>query len=192
MEFCPNCEKKAVVFGKTSLKVGDKDFPLEAEYCKNCGMVQLSSKNQDTIDQWGNSLATNIAEFQPYFSEAVLSISKEQADHYGLKWAEFVKVCTTFYLSEMTKEKSFSTVRKEILDEGEKYSSGPKTKKAVPVRYRLFKQLQLFSEIWDIRESNVIEEAILFCVTLLQDEASDYKQKQIGLQQFVEKYSMAS
>jgi hypothetical protein len=191
MEFCVVCEKEAVVFGKTTIKVGDKEFTLEAEHCTNCDSVGLSPHNQEQIDKWGNELPTTVAEFQPYFPKKLIAASEHYAKHFGLKWSEFVKVCTAFYLAEMTKEKRFKQIRSDVLCEGEKLFSSSKEKSHVPVRYRLFKQLQLFAEVWNIRETNVLEEALLFCATLLESHRSHEAEK-AELQEFVEKHAMAS
>lgn len=191
MEFCINCEKNTVVFGKTSIRVGNKEFTLEAEHCTNCDSVNLSPENQKQIDEWGNTLPTAIAEFQPYLPTKLVVASKEHSKMFGLKWSEFIKVCTTFYLSEMTKEKGFKQLRTEVLSEGIKSFGEIKEKHSIPVRYRLFKQLQLFAEVWNLHESNVLEEALLFCVTVLESERT-HKTERAEFQEFLEKISMAS
>lgn len=188
MEFCIECEKEAVKFGETNIKIGEKEFSLKADHCTNCGSIQLSPENQKEIDKWGNELTTTVAEFQPYFSKDLLILLDEYSRHFGLKRAEFVKACTTFYLSEMTKEKEFKSYRSEILAEASHVFTDSKTKIAVPVRYRLFKQLQLFAEAWNLHESNVLEEAVLFCATLIKSHHNG----EVELQEFVEKYATAS
>ena len=191
MEFCVTCEKDAVVFGSTTIKIGDKDYTLEADHCTNCDSVELSPENLQQIDDWGNSLPTNVAEFQPYLPNKLISASEEHAKHFGLKWAEFVKICTTFYLTEMTKEKEFKDLRKQILEEGAGLFGDSKKKTHVPVRYRLFKETQLFAEAWKLYEANVLEEAILFCITVLESNKLHQEEK-LEFQEFLEKFSMAS
>lgn len=191
MEFCVQCENESVVFGPTTIKVGEKEFTLEAEHCPSCESVGLTPDHLRQIDEWGNALPTSVAEFQPYLPKKLIAASEEYATHFGLKWAEFVKICTTFYLVEMTKEKGFKQLRSEILAEGAEVFNDAKKKTYVPVRYRLFKQLQLFAEVWELHESNVIEEALLFSVTVLEPGKSHEAEK-AEFQEFLEKVSMAS
>lgn len=191
MEFCVQCEEQTMVFGPILIKVGDKEFTLEAEHCSNCDAVELSPENLRRIDDWGNALSTNVAEFQPYLPGKLIAVSEGCAKHFGLKWAEFLKVCTTFYLVEMTKEKEFKRLRSGVLAEGAAIFNDAKKKTYVPVRYRLFKQLQLFAEVWSLHESNVIEEALLFCVTVLESEKT-HEVERAEFQEFLEKFSMAS
>lgn len=188
MEFCIECENESVVFGETVIKVGEKEFSLKADHCVKCGSVYLSPENQQEIDKWGNELPTTVAEFQPYFAQSLIELSEQYSKQFGLKWAEFVKVCAAFYLAEMTKEKGFKEYRSEILGEAQQIFKDAKKKTSVPVRYRLFKQLQLFSEAWDIRESNVLEEAVLFCATLLKSHHAH----EAELHEFFEKRALAS
>ncbi|MCM2281068.1 MAG: hypothetical protein NDI61_04395 [Bdellovibrionaceae bacterium] len=180
-----------MVFGPATIKVGDKEFTLETEYCQGCDSVGLTPDNFRQIDEWGNALPTNVAEFQPYLPTKIIAASERYAKQFGLKWAEFVKACTTFYLVEMTKEKEFKILRSEVLAEGTDIFNSAKQKVYVPVRYRLFKQLQLFAEVWELHETNVIEEALLFCVTVLESGMSHEAEK-AEFQEFLEKFSMAS
>jgi hypothetical protein len=191
MEFCSHCEKESMVFGKTTIKVGEKEFSLEAEHCKSCDAVNLSSANRKQIDAWGNELTTTVAEIQPYLPKKLIAASKEHATTFGLKWVEFAKICTTFYLSEMTKEKEFAKLRAEILNEGSKLFGDVKEKQCISIRYRLFKQLQLFAEVWEIKESNALEEALLFCMTLLEDKRK-HKDEKNELLEFVQAFATAA
>lgn len=197
MKFCVECEKESVVFGKTTIKIGEKDFPLETEYCTKCDAVHLSPKDQEKIDIWGSELTTAVKESQPYLPEQALILSDVYAKAFGLKWTEFVKVCTTFYIFEMTKDKKFKEARESLLAEAQQIfvtnSKASKIKKSIPVRYRLFKQMQLFAEVWDIHEANVIEEAVLCCTALLEShKAQGIAEKKALLQSYVERFATAS
>lgn len=191
MKFCVHCEKDTLIFGDTEIKVGDKTFNLKTNHCSNCDSVELSPANLRQIDEWGNTLSTNVAEFQPYLPSKLIATSEGYAKNFGLKWAEFIKICTTFYLMEMTKEKEFKKLRSQILKEGSSLFSDAKKKTSVPVRYRLFKQIELFAEVWNVYEANVLEEAILFCVTVLESNKS-HREERADFQEFLEKFSMAS
>ncbi len=196
MELCVECENEFIVFGETTIQIGKKEFSLKAKHCTKCDNVQLSPKNIEEINVWGNALTTTVAEFQPYFSDKLVETSEFYANTFGLKWAEFIKICTAFYLFEMTKDKGFKKARTTLLSDSQNLFAGNKAKKSVPVRYRLFKQIQLFAEAWDIHEPNVIEEAILCCATLLESNKTHGTiravEKRAQLEQFVSNYAAAA
>lgn len=197
MKFCVECENQSIVFGETIIKIGEKDFTLETEYCKKCDTVHLSPEDQEKIDRWGNELTTTVKESQPYFSEQMLKQSNIYAKSFGLKWTEFIKVCTTFYLFEMTKDKKFKEARKIFLIQAQERfvvkARESKIKKSIPVRYRLFKQMQLFAESWNVHEANVIEEAVLCCTALLESRnVRETAKKKAQLQGYVKQFATAS
>ncbi len=169
MKFCINCETESVVHSKKDIHVGEEKIRLEVDNCKKCGTVFLSPKDQEKIDEWGNTLTTAVKETQPYFTDEVYNITRDYAKKNGLKWTQFVKLCTAFYLFKMTKDKNFKKAREVLLAQtAENFSiKDRKTKHSVSISYRMLKQLELFSDVWSVREANVVEEAVLCCVGLL-------------------------
>ena len=193
MKYCVNCETESVVLSKKYIHIGQHKLLLEVENCKKCSTIFLSPKDQEKIDEWGNTLTTAAKEAQPYFTDEVYGITCEYAKKYGLKWSQFVKLCTAFYLFKMTKDKNFKEVREILLTRtAEDFSSEErKTKHSVSISYRMFKQLELFSDVWSIREPNVIEEAVLCCIGLLDfgQEIAEFEkmfdEKKAQLQEYV-------
>lgn len=200
MKFCVNCETESVVLSKKDIRVGELKLRLEVENCKKCGTVYLSPVDQKKIDEWGNALTTAIKETQPYFTEEVYNITRNYAKKYGLKWPQFIKLCTAFYLFKMTKDKNFKKVREVLLARSLKNYSNEhlKTKHSVSISYRMLKQLELFSDIWNVREANVIEEAVLCCTGLLGfgkeivEFQKIFDEKKTELQEYVVEYATSA
>lgn len=196
MEFCTSCESDSVVFGKTGIKVGREIFRTEAEHCKRCKIVAISPKLQKDIDEWAQQFTKSIVDLQPYFTRAMADRVEVFARKFSLSKSELMKVCTLFYILEMTKVKNFKTLRTQVLAGARKKYTGGKTKICVPIKYQLFKKVRLYAEVWSLEyESNVMEEAVQFCVTVLDNHAGlakiDESKKQ-ALVHFVENYAMAS
>ena len=194
MEFCMSCENDAVVFGKTKIKVGRETFETETEHCKKCKTVAISPKLQKDIDEWALQFTKSIVELQPYFTKGMANKIDFFANKFNLSKSELMKVCTTFYILEMTKIKNFKSLRIEVLAETQKKYKGERTKICVPIKYQLFKKIGLYAEVWNLEyESNVMEEAVQFCMTVLDNHVSkiDESKKQ-ELVHFVENHAMAS
>lgn len=197
MKFCINCETESVVLSKKDIHVGEEKIRLEVENCKKCGTLFLSPEDQKKIDKWGNELTTAVKETQPYFTDEVYNITRDYAKRYGLKWPQFVKLCTAFYLFRMTRDKNFKKVREVLLARTvENFSNQyKKSKHSVSINYRLLKQLELFSDVWNIKEANVIEEAVLCCVSLLDfgqqitESEKMFVEKKNQLQEYVVEYA---
>lgn len=189
MKFCANCETKSLVLSKKTIHVGERKFQLEVENCKKCERIYLSPKDQLKIDEWGNSLTVAVKDTQPYFTDEVYNLTLDYAKKYGLKWPKFVKLCTAFYLFRMTKDKNFKKIREALIDNQNSAGNLKKKKHSISINYRLFKQLELFSEVWSVHEANVIEDAVLCCVALLNSGQTAYEFKKNQLQEFVGEYA---
>ena len=133
MKFCVNCETESVVLSKKDIHIGEEKLRLEVDNCKKCGTIFLSPKDQEKIDAWGNTLTTAVKETQPYFTDEVYKITRDYSKKYGLKWPQFLKLCTTFYLFKMTNDKNFKKAREVLLARAtEKFSSeSRKTKHSI-------------------------------------------------------------
>lgn len=194
MEFCISCENESVVFGKVKIKVGREHFETEAEHCDKCGTFGMTPQIQKQIDEWAMQFTKSIVELQPYFTQAMMEKITALSQRFSLNKTEFVKLCTTFYLTEMTKIPNFKALRGEVLAEaGEKYQ-GARSKICVPIKYQLFKKIDLFERVWKLEyDANVVEEAVQFCVTVLDDHISQIEEtKKQELVHFVETHAMAS
>ncbi len=194
MEFCISCENDSVVFGKTKIKVGRETFETEAEHCKKCKTVAIGPKLQKEIDEWALQFTKSIVELQPYFTKGMADKIDFFANKFNLSKSELMKVCTTFYILEMTKIKNFKTLRTEVLAEAQKKYKGERTKICVPIKYQLFKKVGLYAEVWNLEyESNVMEEAVQFCMTVLDNHVAKIEEsKKQELVHFVENHAMAS
>ncbi|MDZ4677944.1 MAG: hypothetical protein SGI74_10620 [Oligoflexia bacterium] len=194
MEFCVACETDSVVFGKTKIKVGRETFKTEAEHCRKCKKVAISPKLQKEIDEWALQFTKSIVELQPYFTEGMADKIEFFSNKYNLSKSEFMKVCTTFYILEMTKIKNFKSLRTEVLAEAKKKYKGERKKICVPIKYQLFKRIDLYARAWALEyESNVMEEAAQFCVTVLDSHVTKIEEsKKQELVHFVENHAMAS
>ncbi|MEK6628220.1 MAG: hypothetical protein AABY53_06305 [Bdellovibrionota bacterium] len=194
MEFCIYCETDSMVFGKTKIKVGRETFETEAEHCKKCKKVAISPKLQKEIDEWALQFTKSIFELQPYFTKDMTNKICFFANKFNLSKSELMKVCTTFYILEMTKIKNFKTLRIEVLAEAQKKHRGDRTKICVPIKYQLFKKVGLYANVWNLEyESNVMEEAVQFCMTVLDNQVAKVEEsKKQELVHFVENHALAS
>lgn len=194
MDFCVSCENESVVFGKTKIKVGRETFETEAEHCNKCQKVAISPKIQKQIDEWALKFTKNIVELQPYFTKSMSDRIESLASKYSLSKTEFMKICTTFYILEMTKIANFKALREEVLLESQRSYRGDRTKICVPIKYQLFKKIGLYAKMWDLEyDSNVMEEAVQFCVVVLDNHAAKVTEsKKQELVHFVEYHAMAS
>lgn len=194
MEFCISCESDSVVFGKTKIKVGRETFETEAEHCKKCKTVAIGPQLQKEIDEWALQFTKSIVELQPYFTEGMADKIESFANKFNLSKAEFMKVCTTFYILEMTKIKNFKSLRTEVLAYAQKKHKGERKKICVPIKYQLFKKADLYARVWKLEyESNVMEEAVQFCVTVLDNHVAKIEEStKQELVHFVENHAMAS
>ena len=194
MEFCISCENDSVVFGKIKIKVGRETFETEAEHCKKCKTVAIDPKLQKKIDEWALQFTKSIVEIQPYFTKDIADKIDFFSNKFNLSKSELIKICTTFYILEMTKIKNFKTLRTELLAETQKKNKNERTKICVPIKYRLFKKINLYAEAWNLKyDSSAMEEAVLFCMTVLDShiiKVEDSKKQE--LVHFVEIHAMAS
>ncbi len=189
-----SCQSKSVVFGKTKIKVGREFFETNAEHCSICNKVAISPKLQKQIDEWALQFTKSIIEIQPFFSKKMSSRIEFYARSFNLNKSEFMKLCTAFYLLEMTRLKNFKTLRENIFIESQKIFNGEKSKICVSIKYQLFKKITLYAEMWNLEyESNVMEEAVQFCIFILDNQSGMIEEsKKIKLVNFVEYHAMAS
>lgn len=194
MKFCISCETDSVVFGKTKIKVGRETFETEAEHCKKCNKVAITPGLQKKIDEWALQFIKSIVELQPYFTSDMHERIATLSHKYNLSKSEFMKACTAFYLLEMTKLSNFKALRTEFLDKAKGKYKGNRDKISIPIKYQLFKKVDLYTRVWKLDyDANVFEEAIAFCVIALDDHSNHIEQiKRQELVHFVESYAMAS
>lgn len=194
MEFCVSCETDSVAFGKTKIKVGRETFETEAKHCTKCKKVAISPKLQKQIDEWALQFTKSIVELQPYFTKGMSDRIESLAGKFSLSKAEFMKVCTTFYILEMTKIANFKALRDEVLAESQRRYKGDRAKICIPIKYQLFKKIGLYANMWNLEyESNVMEEAVQFCVVVLDSHVARVEEsKKQELVHFVEHHAMAS
>lgn len=183
-----------MIFGKTKIKVGRETFETEAEHCKKSKKVAISPKLQKEIDTWALQFTKSIVELQPYFTKDMANKIYYFANKFNLSKSELMKVCTTFYILEMTKIKNFKILRIEILAVAQKKYKADSTKICVPIKYQLFKKVSLYANVWNLEyESNVMEEAVQFCMTVLDNHIAKIEESiKQEIVHFVENHAMAS
>lgn len=194
MKLCLSCESNSVVFGKTKIKVGRETFETEADLCTKCKKIAISPKLQKQIDEWASQFTKSIVELQPYFSRIMYEKMELLANRFNLTKPEFMKICTTYYILEMTKVKNFKSLRKEVLAESKMKSKGARKKVCVPIKYQLFKKIRLYADMWNLEyDANVMEEAVEFCIVILDNHSIQMNEStKEELVHFVEQYAMAS
>lgn len=198
LSFCPNCEREVdLVNKKVEIPIGSEVFSTKMLVCYKCGSYELTPEVRKKMDEWGRKLTKNIIEPQPLFSEAVHQFAEEMAAHYGLKRVPFFRALTAFYLNRIVNRKDFeelkkfcdSNIAKELLNKG------GQSKVSIPIRYLLFKKLQIFSKVWKIPPSKAIEESVLFGLVILSSKKGNFKKlKSIvdSLQQFIFEIAQAA
>ncbi len=193
MDFCMSCETDSVVFSKTKIKLGRESFETEAQQCENCGNVAISPQIQSEIDTWANQFTKSIIELQPYFSRAMYGRIIEYSAKFNLNKSEFMKACTVFYLEKMMAMKNFKKLRMQVLEKARLKDEGAREKICVSIKYQLFKKVELYSRVWKLEyDSNVMEEAVQFFVTILDRTAEVKEADRKDLIQFVTSHAMAS
>lgn len=194
MEYCISCETNSVVFGKTKIKVGRETFETEAEHCTKCKKVAVDSELQKKIDEWAMQFTKSFIELQPYFTTDMHDRISVISNQFSLSKSEFMKACTTFYLMRMTGVPNFKTIRSDVLKKAAAKYKGDRDKICVPIKYQLFKKINFYTLVWKLDyDANVFEEAVQFCVTILDDhDATIQESKKQELVHFVEHHAMAS
>ncbi len=195
MNICASCNSDSVVFGKTKIKVGREIFETKAEHCEKCGHVAIGPQLQAEIDKWALGFSKSIVELQPYFSEAMLNRVTDLARMFNLSKSEFMKVCTVFFLLRLTRNENFKTLRTEVIRRAQAKYQGKREKVCVPIKYQLFKKVDLYTRVWKLEyEANVMEEAVQFCVAILDHRAQieETKRQRAALINFVRSHAMAS
>lgn len=175
---CPHCEEDtAVVEKRVSIPVGVEAFTTKTLVCKKCGLYALTPEVRREMDDWGRRFTKNIIEPQPIFAEAVHQFAEKMATQYGLKRVPFFRVLTAFYLNRVVNRKDFQELKNYCETHVSKkfLSEGDRSKVSVPIRYLMYRKLQTFSEVWGIPHAKVIEEAVLFGLTVLSSEKENFE-----------------
>ncbi|MEK6706641.1 MAG: hypothetical protein AABZ06_12725 [Bdellovibrionota bacterium] len=176
--FFPHCGDGINIMEKRiSIPVGIESFMARTMVCKKCGCYALTPEVRHAMDEWGRKFTKNIIEPQPVFTETAHQFAEKMSMQYGLKRVPFFRVLTAFYLSRIVNRDDFlelknyyeTHVSKRFLNEG------ARSKVSVPIRYLMYRKLQTFSEVWKIPHSKVIEEAVLFGLTVLSSEKENFK-----------------
>lgn len=196
--FCPFCEDdRKVVEKKVSIPVGSEAFVTKLFACEKCGRYALTPEIRDKMDEWGRKLTKNIIEPQPIFSEAVHKYAEELAMQYGLKRVAFFRVLTAFYLSRIVNRDDFEEIKQFCANHVSRklMEEGKRSKISVPIRYLMYRKLQVFSDVWNIPHAKVIEEAVVFGLTVLSCKEDNFeKLKTIvdSLQQYINDIAQAA
>lgn len=166
---CASCETGQLREQSIGIKVGSAVFDTMTMVCLECGAYALTPKVRREMDEWGTKFTRNIVEPQPLFSEASHNFLDEMAIGYGLTKVPFIKILTTFYLNHIVNRPDFGEVKKIFAAHEPRrlLEGGLKAKVSLPIRYLLFRKLQVFCDVWEVSHAKAIEEATLFCLTAL-------------------------
>lgn len=193
--FCPHCEDDThVIKMKVSIPMGNEIFSTVTYVCKKCGHYALTPELRREMDQWGRSLTKNIIEPQPIFSEAIHQFAEEMAVQYGLKRVPFFRVLTAYYLNHVVNREDFGELKMYCDQHSSRVllQKGDSSKVSVPIRYLMYRKLQTFAEVWKVSHAKVIEEAVLFGLTVLSSKEENFEKLKMiadNLQQFIMNYS---
>lgn len=193
---CPICEDGGRVKEKmVNIPVGREKFRTKTEVCEKCDHFALTAKVRKEMEVWGKALKKNMIEPQPLFTETAHLFLEETASKFGIKKVPLIKVMTSFYLNRVVSQADYELL-KESLEKQEGYllmTQGKKLKVSVPIHFLAFKKLDLFSHTWKISHARTIEEAVLFCSTMLNyPDTSHLKEITKRFEEFVEDYALAA
>lgn len=162
MDFCIYCKNNSLAFGKTEIKIGDKTIDINTTKCSKCHRFLISPKIQKEINNLALKKRINLS---PSFIKSTYNEIESLSNKFKLRKEEFINICTSFYILEVTKIKNFKTLRESIIKSNYKKN---KIKIKTPLKYQLFKKINLFTNVFNLKnESKVMEEAINFCFRLL-------------------------
>lgn len=196
--FCPNCEREVdLVHKKVEIPIGTEVFCTKMLVCCKCGSYEITPEVRKKMDEWGRKLTKNIIEPQPLFSEAVHQFAEEMAAHYGLKRVPFYRALTAFYLNRIVNREDFTELKRfcENSSALEFLNKGERSKVSIPIRFLLFRKLQIFGQVWNVTPAKAIEEAVLFGLVVLSSKEENFKKLKAiaqNLQQFIQEVAQAA
>lgn len=195
-QFCLNCEKEGfIVLKEIQVSVGREKFPITTEVCENCGAYAIDPEHRAQIDAWGLGKKRNFIEYQPGFSKKVHEALEELANQYAITRVELIRHFLAVYLTTLTELPGFRNLRKKTQENPEYIKLINKKKEviSVPIRYQAFREIELYCAIVGLSPSNVIEEAINFCVYALKfSNEKKNEQAKTQINDFLRKASLAA
>ncbi len=175
---CPVCEEETeIVEKKISIPFGNESFTTKTLVCKRCGRYALTREIRKEMEAWGRKLSKNIVEPQPIFTEAAHQFAEELATQYGMKRVPFFRVLTTFYLNHVVNRDDFEELKTywDTHVSHEFLSEGKRSKVSVPIRYLMYRRLQVFCQVWKTSHPKAIEEAVLFGLAVLSSQKENFE-----------------
>lgn len=194
--FCVSCE----VTGRHEEKevripVGRKEFSTCTRVCQNCGAYALTPKVRKEMDCWAEQFTSNFIEIQPMLSKVVLQDIEETSEKYGLPKVAYMRLLTAFYLIEVISDPDFKEWKKFMRDTDsyKVMTRGTRAPTSIPIRYKAFKQLEVFAQLWNMTLANAMEEAILFGVGLKHwKDSSKLLEMEKRLERYIQVNAMAA
>jgi len=196
--YCPNCETDTTVSEeKISIPMGKEVFTTKTAVCKKCKHYALTPKVRREMDEWGKTMMKNIIEPQPTFHKASHQFIEKMAAHFSMKKVPFIKALTVYYINHIVNRADLPELKKYFEShQSEKHlSGGDKSKETVPIRYLMYRKLQIFSEVRNVSHSKAIEEAVLFGLMVLatdDDHFETLKTISQNLKQYIEDFAEAA
>ena len=190
------CEEGGTCKEKTiHIHVGREAFRTKTEVCEKCGHYALTPRVRKAMETWGRALKKNVIEPQPLFTETTHAFLEETASKFGIKKIPLIKVMISFYLNRVVGREDFSSLRASVeRQEGfHLMTKGKKIKLSVPIHYLTFKKLEMFCQTWGTTYAKAIEEAVLFCSTVLTyRDLARLREIAKRFEEFVEDYALAA
>jgi hypothetical protein len=178
-----------------SIPIGREKFRTKTDVCEKCGHYALTPTLRQKMEAWGRSLRKNVIEPQPLFTETTHALLEETASKFGIKKVPLIKAMISFYLNRIVGRNDFEPLKQSV-EKQEGYSlmmNGKKVKVSVPIHFLTFKKLDLFSNAWKTTHAKAIEDAVLFCSTVLTyPDTSRLKEIAKRFEEFVEDYALAA
>lgn len=167
---CPECEGTNIKFGPVEIKFDRHTFSGKTYICKDCDNYLSSPKLEFQIEEWAKELGANFHQYQPVISKKIYQGLEELAGRHGVKPAVMAKILATIYLERSRTTVGYTELKKFIFNSQtfKKISGGEKYRISVPVKYEIYKEINEFTQVWELaRETEVLVEAINFCITLV-------------------------
>ena len=193
---CPICKDSGKVKEESvAIPIGKEIFRTRTMVCKKCGHYALTPKVRKAMDLWGRNLKKNVIEPQPIFTETTHAFLEETASRFGINKVPLIKVMTSFYLNRIVGNVEFNGLY-AFIEKQESYTlmtKGKKIKISVPIHYLTYKKLEVFREVCNATHAKAIEEAVLFCATVLTyRDTQRLREIAKRFEEFIEDYALAA
>ncbi|MEK6624325.1 MAG: hypothetical protein AABY86_05120, partial [Bdellovibrionota bacterium] len=155
---CPECEGRNVKSGPIELKFDRHIFKARTEVCRDCGNYLTSPQFEKKLEEWTKNLGANFHQYQPAVSKEIYEDLEKLSHQHGVKPAVMAKIITTVYLERSRTTEGYAALKKFIFDSNTftKLDSGKKERISIPVKYEIYKEIQNFAQIWNLKSDTEV------------------------------------